>query len=451
LPTFGPMRIIHSPILFFVSSLTFTNCSTTSLINKDAKKLVHSPELENAHVGISIFDVSKNKSVYQYQANRYFIPASNTKIFTCYASMILMHDSLPGIYYTEDDTALHLLPTGDPTFLHADFSRQPVFDFLKRSNKKIYITSSNWRDDGLGFGWSWSDYNSDDMVERSPLPIYGNVIRWVQERDSSLNGDGSNNDMIIYSIPEVNWKVRFNPQSGRTFYVERKKDHNEFLIRQGRESKQLQDVPFVANGLESAVELLPDTIGRAATMEGRTEHPFKYSSSILSQPLDSVLKFMMYNSDNFFAEQLLLMAGQQLLGYMNTGKLIDTVLKKNLRLLPQQPRWVDGSGLSRYNLFTPDDFIFILDTMRRQFGMQRLKTIFPTSGTGTLSSYFKEARGYLFAKTGTLSDQVALSGYLYTRNNKLLIFSILVGNANTPASSIRHQTEAFLRNVWENY
>jgi D-alanyl-D-alanine carboxypeptidase/D-alanyl-D-alanine-endopeptidase (penicillin-binding protein 4) len=445
------MRIFQGAVLFLLASIVFVSCSTSSFINKGAKKLVHSPELENAHVGIALFDASKSKSIYQYQANRYFIPASNTKIFTCFASMLLMRDSLPGIFYREDDTALHLMPTGDPTLLHPNFPDQPVIDFLKRSNKKIYITASNWKDDGLGFGWSWSDYNSDYMAERSPLPVYGNVIRWVQERDSSQKQDGRNSDMVIYSIPELNWKVRFNPQSGRTFYVQRKKDLNEFLIRQGTESKRMQDVPFIPNGLQSAIELLPDTIGRPITIEERKDHPLKYTSSISSHPLDSVLKFMMYNSDNFFSEQCLLMASQQLLGYMKTGKLIDTVLKKNLRQLPQAPRWVDGSGLSRYNLFTPNDFIAVLDTMKREFGMERLKAIFPTSGTGTLSNYFKEATGYLFAKTGTLSDQIALSGYLYTRKNKLLLFSILVGNASSPATAIRQQTEAFLREVWEKY
>ena len=49
----------------------------------------------------------------------------------------------------------------------------------------------------------------------------------------------------------------------------------------------------------------------------------------------------------------------------------------------------DGSGLSRYNLFTPQDFVTILNKMKNEFGMERIKNIFPTGGAGTISSYYK--------------------------------------------------------------
>ncbi len=73
------------------------------------------------------------------------------------------------------------------------------------------------------------------------------------------------------------------------------------------------------------------------------------------------------------------------LGVMNDEKIIDTLLKTDLKDLPQKPRWVDGSGLSRYNLFTPKDFVFILNKMKNEFGIERIKIIFPTGGRGTLS------------------------------------------------------------------
>ena len=146
-----------------------------------------------------------------------------------------------------------------------------------------------------------------------------------------------------------------------------------------------------------------------------------------------------------------MMASMRLLKYMSAGKLIDTLLQTDLKELPQKPRWVDGSGLSRYNLFTPDDFIWILNKMKDEFGVDRLKEILPTGGTGTLSNYFQTETGFIFAKTGTLSNHVALSGLLITKKNKLLIFSLLVNNHNAAASAIRRQTEAFLRAVREHY
>jgi D-alanyl-D-alanine carboxypeptidase/D-alanyl-D-alanine-endopeptidase (penicillin-binding protein 4) len=133
---------------------------------------------------------------------------------------------------------------------------------------------------------------------------------------------------------------------------------------------------------------------------------------------------MMHQSDNFFAEQILLMASNELLGYMNDEKIIDTILNADLRDVPQKPQWMDGSGLSRYNLFTPQSFVYILNKMKNEFGLERLKNILPTGGEGTLAAYYKKDAGFIFAKTGTLSNHCALSGFIITRKNRLLIFSV---------------------------
>lgn len=451
--TFVVMKCFYLFSVLFAFSLI--GCSPSAFISREAKtNILHTTELENAHVGIAIYDASSNKSLYRYQSNKYFIPASNTKLFTCYAALKYLGDSITGIYYREDDTAVYLVPAGDPTFLHPDYARQPVMNFLKSSNKKLYITDKNWKDNSLGFGWSWDDYNSDYMAERSPFPVFGNVIRWTQERDTAQKNIGGefNNPVSIYSIPEVNWKVRFNTEpNNTTFYVRRKKEENEFIITEGKELKKMQDVPFVTNGVQSALELIEDSVGRPITLFTKAINNNITLHSIKSQPLDSLLTPMMHRSDNFFAEQSLLMVSQHLLGYMSSAKVIDTLLKSDFRELPQMPRWVDGSGLSRYNLFTPEDFIWLLNKMKSEFGMDRLKQILPTGGTGTLLHFFRDGNGFLFAKTGTLSGQVALGGYLYTKKNKLLIFSILVSNHNGSAAAIRKRTEAFLQKLRDQY
>jgi len=160
---------------------------------------------------------------------------------------------------------------------------------------------------------------------------------------------------------------------------------------------------------------------------------------------------MMHRSDNFFAEQSLLMISKELLGVMNDEKIIDTLLKTDFKDLPQKPRWADGSGLSRYNLFSPKDFVFIFNKMKNDFGMDRTKNILPTGNEGTLSNYYKSEHGYIFAKTGTLSGVVSLSGFLYTKKNKLLIFSILVNNHNSSATAVRRAVEKFIEQLRNNF
>lgn len=172
---------------------------------------------------------------------------------------------------------------------------------------------------------------------------------------------------------------------------------------------------------------------------------------IKSQPTDSLLKPMMHRSDNFFAEQSLLMVSNERLGVMDDAKVIDTILKTDFKDLPQRPRWVDGSGLSRYNLFTPQDFVIILKKMKDEFGMERIRAILPTGGEGTISSYYKADSNYIFAKTGTLSGVVALSGYLYTKKGKLLIFSALVNNHQASATAVRRAVEKFIHGIRNKY
>ena len=134
---------------------------------------------------------------------------------------------------------------------------------------------------------------------------------------------------------------------------------------------------------------------------------------------------------------------------MNTHQIIDTLLKSSLKGLPHPPKWVDGSGLSRYNLFTPQDFIWLLEKMEKEMGRERVFGMLPGADQGTLSNYYSEMAGAIHAKTGTLSGHVAISGYLTTKKGTNLLFSVLVNNHQTSAVKVRRSVEAFLQKLWE--
>jgi D-alanyl-D-alanine carboxypeptidase/D-alanyl-D-alanine-endopeptidase (penicillin-binding protein 4) len=60
-------------------------------------------------------------------------------------------------------------------------------------------------------------------------------------------------------------------------------------------------------------------------------------------------------------------------------------------------------------------------------------------GEGTLKNYYRSDSGYVFAKTGSLSGVLCLSGYIYTNKNRLLEFSILINNHICSGSAIRRE------------
>jgi D-alanyl-D-alanine carboxypeptidase/D-alanyl-D-alanine-endopeptidase (penicillin-binding protein 4) len=441
-------------IFYFLLFIFFTSCSIEKQISKSAKDDVLSNKaLTTAHVGISIYEPAANKYWFNYQGDKYFVPASNTKLPTCYAAMKYLGDSLLSAFLFYNDTAVLIVPFADPSLLHPDFKNQPLIEFLKSQTKSIYIKGDNWQEEALGSGWSWNDYNESYMAERSPLPVYGNVLKWVQVIDDSTK------PAFIYSIPEINWGVKFKESNGnRRFNVIRELGSNTYSLNEGYERQKEQLVPFVTHGLQSAIELLEDTIHKNIKLF-TSAVPFRLEVGsknrimrrIHSQPTDSLLKPMMHRSDNFFAEQTLLMVSNERLGVMNDAKIIDTLLKTDFKDLPQKPRWVDGSGLSRYNLFTPQDFVAILNKMKNEFGMDRIKVILATGGEGTISSYYKADSGYIYGKTGTLSGVVAFSGFLYTKKGKLLIFSTLVNNHQASATEVRRAMEKFLQGIRERF
>ncbi|HEX8314909.1 MAG TPA: D-alanyl-D-alanine carboxypeptidase [Flavisolibacter sp.] len=440
------MRIFALTIFAII---TLASCSVTKQLEKSAKKnVLQSEALQTAHVGISVFEPVTGKYWFNHQGDKYFVPASNAKIPTCYAAMKYLGDSLVGLRYSTSHGSRNIVvqPAGDPTFLHPGFGRQPVLNFFKRDTTAIFMAiDNNWKEESLGSGWSWNDYVQEYMAERSVFPIYGNVIRFfgregrlsIIPRTINIDYGGTADDIESLNL------------NSNEYTFTRQRHRNTFLWDYSSRTIDLLEIPFITS-LSNSLQFLKDTI-KGLRISHYRELQLWEAKKIHSQPTDSLLKPMMHHSDNFFAEQSLLMVSNEHLGVMNDAKIIDTLLKTDFANLPQKPRWAEGSGLSRYNLFTPQDFVFILNKMKNEFGMARIKEIFPTGGEGTLSSYYKKDSTFIYAKTGTLSGVVALSGFLYTKDGKELIFSVLVNNHQGSATNVRRAVEKFIQGIRENF
>ncbi len=433
------MKKNYSGWMLMINILLFA-CSPSKQIGRLAKSnILNNSAFAAAHTGISIYEPETQKYWYNYQGDKYFVPASNTKLPTCYAAMKYLGDSISGMRYQQLNDTLFISPTGDPTFLQTDFKDQRVYDLLRNNGKTIALNDALWQEERWGNGWAWNDYAEDYMAERSAMPIYGNLARF---KDTLKN---------IHVIPSF-FSNRISADTSQGLVagealIRRELSSNTFFLTRKDSAFNNIDVPFYTSD-SLLLKLLEDTLHKNVYKNHIQGFPGStYEKEIYSQPTDSLLRIMMHRSDNFFAEQSLLMVSRKLLGVMNDEKVIDTLLKTDFIDLPQKPGWADGSGLSRYNLFTPQDFVSILNKMKNDFGLERIKNILPTGGTGTLNNYYRADSGYIFAKTGTLSGVVALSGFLITKKNKLLIFSVLVNNHHDRASLVREGIEKFIRSV----
>jgi D-alanyl-D-alanine carboxypeptidase/D-alanyl-D-alanine-endopeptidase (penicillin-binding protein 4) len=297
----------------------------------------------------------------------------------------------------------------------------------------IATTQSNDRFESMGDGWAWNDYAEDYQPERSRMPIYGNVVHFYEQ--------GKNLQIKPFSFFK-NQAIQYEEVKSKQW--SRKKLTNDFFVTAQKNNAKYFQVPFITDP-EKDIQLLNDSLRLKKPIQVLYYTPLLAQKTIKTVPTDTLLKIMMSRSDNFYAEQIVLMSSAQLLGRMDDAAFADSMIQQEFTFLPQPMRWADGSGLSRYNLNTPENYIAILKQMQAKFGEARVKNIFEKGGEGTLSAYYKNFPGTLYAKTGTLGGQIALSGFIYTQRQQKLYFSVLVANhLSKTSAAVRRAVEAYL-------
>lgn len=411
------------------------------------KQIKHSPVFNDAFTGFVLYDPRSKQTIYEQNADRYFTAASNTKIFTLYLCATLLGDSIPALQYSIRGDSLIFWGTGDPSFLNPYLpTNNRVFDFLKSRTETLFFSSHNFQDQRFGAGWAWDDYYYDFQAEKSSFPIYSNVIR------------------IKKSAYEQNYQIQPSyfaqqltdqpQQKTRGARVRRNFDNNQLFynIKSAGKSSFQADLPWKYSD-ELFVKLLSDALGKPVQLHNRPEMPPQDSRQLFSVTSQSLYEQMMLPSDNFVAEQLLLLCAQKLTDTLNVAKAIDYAQKELLNDLSRTPRWRDGSGLSRYNLFTPRSVTEVLDRLYTQMPQKELFANFPAGGeSGTIKDWYGgNDAPYVFAKTGSMSYVHCLSGYLLTSSGRTLIFSFMHNNFPNSSRPYKQEMEKVLRQIYLNY
>jgi len=200
--------------------------------------------------------------------------------------------------------------------------------------------------------------------------------------------------------------------------------------------------PFKINN-ELIKKLLMDTLTTNVIL-GSPQSLIK--GTLIQGPLvRPILKKMMFESDNFLAEQLMISA-QKVQGY-ETQKAYINYLKSSLfSSLPDPLIWVDGSGLSVYNMNTPRNLVKALEIIFHMITWDEIKELFPNK--------FSEENidnSFIYAKTGTLRHNQALSGYLITQSGRKLAFSFMSNHYTVHPSKIRDETKEILIQIRNAY
>ena len=412
-------------------ALLVTGCSSQRKVQRFLDKQLVDSGQNSEFTGVLMVDAQNGDTLLSLNSGRYFTPASTTKVFTLYAALKELPDRIPSLKYQIRGDTLHVLGTGDPSALHPVLNDLTAINFIK-GPRPVVLYTGTLEDPSWGPGWAWDDFDQSYQVERTSLPLYGNVLRLIRGSDS----------------PQVSPEIfRDSVFSDKSNY-HRSPERNHFFYSQS--SRDTTVIPFTIDpGLTQ--NLWEEATGRPV-IPGKTlpEGPWEVLPGIAS---DSLYKEMMAVSDNFLAEQLMLLVSSTLSDSLSFNRARDYILKTHLRDMPSPPRWVDGSGLSRYNLISPESLVYLLMELYRDIPEDRLFALMAKGGqNGTLKDWYQDPDGpYLFGKTGSLSNNHNLCGYLKTKSGKIVVFSFMNNHYLKPTALIKNRMQRILVWVREHY
>ena len=390
-------------------------------------------------VGVALADAVTGEPLFGYNEARYFTPASTLKLLTLAGGLALLPDSLPSLRYFSRGDTLFFQGTGDPTFLHGDVPSRRAYAFLATRPEKVLAYCDIACVPAYGPSWAWDDFNYYFQPERTAFPVYGNTVRFYAAAPRVVRtGPGAAVRLLPQHVRVL--PRSFAPLTARAadgFRPSPDQDDDTHVFRAPLENrftyvptpkKWIDEVPY-RTSRTLLVRLLGDTLRRAVVGVGPW-HPRPGRDSVRTLaglPADSLYRRMLRMSDNFLAEQLLLMASTRV-GYhdsLSSGRAIRYLLKNQFKSLPDRPDWVDGSGLSRLNLLTPRTLTALLVRLHKEVPEARLLSLLAAGGgQGTLRKrYFVPGppkTPWLWGKTGTLTHTCNLAGYVRCQSGRLV-------------------------------
>ena len=421
-------------------SINKLNAQDYNLLEQEFAK---STILSKHYFGFCLYDLDSNKVVFGKKENQHFTPASNTKVYTLYAALKHLGDSIAGIHYVERGDSLMIWGTGDPTFLHPRFDTHKVYDFLKNTEKKIFYVIQETSEPNYRNGWAIEDYQYYYQPDVAPFPIYGNLVH--------LKAHGKD---LLASPSYFNKKISLREPEQRSFFVSRKLNSNQFVMSNLNVPRNFStDKPFIWSD-SLLVELLQDTLKKEIHILKEYERPADLKT-IYSANRNVLLREMMLPSDNFLAEHFTMLVSDKLYNGFYTDSLRNYMQSTYYKDFQDTIYLRDGSGLSSDNKITPSNMVDLLAAIKDMLPNQEQRHLFfPAGGVdGTLKSAYALDQGepFVWAKTGTINGVHCQSGYIVTRKGKKYAFSFLNNNFTVPTSYIRKEMVRIVTYIRQNY
>ena len=445
-------------VLSFLLILVVSQIKAQPLAQRLDSLLFNDPMLRTSEVGITVYDLTTGESLFQYQDEKLYRPASTEKVVTsvtALATLGLDYTMDTRLQYTgkiEGDTlkgSLYLVGGFDPEFMDEDLDS--LVDVIAQSGIR-YIADTLAADVSMmdsvywGNGWSWDDVPDSFQPYMSPLMLNRGCV------DVTVIPAEKDSLPIIECVPVSDYYqvdndgVSNNPQAG-PLRITRNWLHNGNLIHvSGNVSKKTTRTLSIYTSKDFFFHTFINRLkekGIEANTTASADCPKNDSLRVVSplftlqRPIGEVLKQMMKESDNLCAESMFYHmamnhAQRKRVSDNDGSDAINHFIKEKLGLNPDYYNIVDGSGVSLYNYISPR---LLLEYLKYAYYhaeiFQPFYEALPIAGVdGTLSSRMKKSKAYknVHAKTGTVTGVSSLAGYAKAPNGHQLAFAIINQN-----------------------
>ena len=430
-------------------------------------------------IGVHMLNAETGRVEFTSNADRFFVPASNVKLFTTALALSrlgpdyrfrtrILVASLPGLSGRLAGS-LVLEGGGDPNLsgrvLPYDVEATPADPLTPIEELADQIVRAGVRRiDGDIIGddtaFAWNPYGEGWGVD-DPLWEYGAAVSAISLNDNTirlsiLSGDPPR---VLLSPPIDYFQIDNRLRLGKPQRIRIERDLATKQIRltgtlpaSGAGEGHILGIDdpalFAALALRDAltrrgVDVRGKALARHA-LAGENPKPAETVELVVrkSAALSDILQVVAKVSQNLHAEMMLRAVGRERRqsGTVDAGLAEMDVFLKESGILPVEYDLHDGSGLSRLNLVTPSAVAKLLRAMDLSPHREQWNRLLPVGGEdGTLQFRYKNTTGIgrVHAKTGTLTHITALGGYLDRKDGSRLVFSILANNQKASSSEVR--------------
>lgn len=426
-----------------------------------------------AYVGVLVQTLSSapssRRTLYNRNAQKYFVPASNAKVLTTAAvlhslgSQFRTSTSVYRVNTQPNLVVLRVVGRGDPSI--TDASLQALAQQLSQQGirriDRLIADASYFQGEATPLTWEWGDAQVGYGASITGLMVNQNAI------DLQLYPQAIGQPLRVQwedPLDAVGWRIEnrsVTVDDTQPEFLDVGRDLGRPILQvKGQLQAGAPPEPVAVAVLDPTQHFLRHFQRSLATQQilvaRMLSEPAPHDvagielASLNSPPLAELLAETNQASNNLYAEALLRLLGvndstaqtdpANTLATAERGLVALRDALTQLGVDPEGYRLVDGSGLSRHNLVSPEALVQTLQAIARTPEANVYRASLPVAGvSGTLQGRFQNtaAQGIVQAKTGTLSGVTALSGYVNSRAYDPLVFSIIVNHSEQSSSALR--------------